>query len=56
MNFTLTFLDNVTKICEKWNTLFMIENGHSTRALFLVSFLESFIKKVCYAVPWPLYE
>ena len=35
MNLTLTLLDNVTKVCEKCNTLFIIANGYSTRALFL---------------------
>jgi len=35
MNLTLTLLERVTRVCEKWNTLFMIENGYSTRALFL---------------------
>jgi hypothetical protein len=35
MNFTLTLLDNVTKVCEKWNTLFIIANKYYTMALFL---------------------
>jgi len=35
MNLTLTLLDNVTKVCEKWNTLFIIANGYFTRTLFL---------------------
>jgi hypothetical protein len=35
MNFTLTLLDRVTRVCEKWKTLLMMANGYSTNALFL---------------------
>ena len=35
MNFTLTLLDNVTKVWEKWKTLLMMAKGYSTSALFL---------------------
>ena len=34
MNFTLTVLDNTTKVWEKWKTLFIIAKGYSTSALF----------------------
>jgi len=39
MNLTLTLLERVTRVCEKWNTLFMVENGYPTRALFIEIFL-----------------
>ncbi|MEM3828780.1 MAG: hypothetical protein QXP36_06165 [Conexivisphaerales archaeon] len=35
MKSTLTLLDSVTRVWEKWNTLFIIANGYSTKALFL---------------------
>jgi hypothetical protein len=35
MNLLLTILDNVTKVCEKRNTLFIIANKYYTIAIFL---------------------
>ena len=35
MNLTLTLLDSVTMVFEKWKTFFIIANEYSTRNLFL---------------------
>ena len=35
MNLTLTLLNNVTKVWEKWKTLFIVAKGYSPSALFL---------------------